>query len=116
MATLDYETRMTLIGFACAFAWADLELHPKERELILKLMERLEIRAGKRIDLHYRHPVSGDWRLVKSSELAADGSFSIPWHFSSRGYTFSLRATVTGELGWPFAPTRSRVLAVTVRQ
>jgi bacterioferritin len=45
LAGLDHDTKMKLIGFACAFAWADLELHPKEREFVLKLMERLEIDA-----------------------------------------------------------------------
>jgi hypothetical protein len=77
--------------------------------------QRLGVGAGKRIDLHYRHPVTGDWQLVKTAQLAADGTFSIPWTFSSRGYTFRLRATVTAELGWPFAPTGSGTVAVTVR-
>jgi hypothetical protein len=76
--------------------------------------ERLGLRAGKRVDLHYRHPVSGEWQLVQTAGLAADGSFSIRWPFRSRGYTFPLRATVTGELGWPFAATRSGTVAVTV--
>lgn len=43
MAGLDNDMRLRLIGFACAFAWADLQVHPKESDLILKLMDRLKI-------------------------------------------------------------------------
>jgi hypothetical protein len=77
---------------------------------------RLGIRVPKRIDLSWRDPRSGDWRTVRTSELRPDGSFTIPWTFASVGYTFSLKATVTGELGWPFASVESRPVAVTVRR
>jgi bacterioferritin len=40
---LDAENKVRLIGFVCAFAWADLELHPKERDAILRLVERLKL-------------------------------------------------------------------------
>jgi hypothetical protein len=76
---------------------------------------RLGIRAGKRIDLRWRDPASGAWRVMATSGLAADGSFSIPWVFGSVGYTFSMRVRVTGELGWPFRPTDSATAAVTAR-
>lgn len=45
MPDLDLATRLKLIQFSCAFAWADLRVHPAERTAILHLMERLEIEA-----------------------------------------------------------------------
>jgi bacterioferritin len=41
--SLDKESRLRLIGFACAMAWSDLELHEKERARVLSLMERFDI-------------------------------------------------------------------------
>src|SRR5438132_9185571 len=43
---LSYELKLKLIEWACAFAWADLEVQPEERELILKLMEQLDIQEA----------------------------------------------------------------------
>jgi len=43
MKDLDGEQKLLLIGFVCAFAWADLELHPKERKAVLSLVNRLAI-------------------------------------------------------------------------
>jgi bacterioferritin len=43
MAALDSATKLQLVRFACAFAWADLSVHPAERAEILALMERLHI-------------------------------------------------------------------------
>jgi bacterioferritin len=40
---LTYALKLKLIEWACAFAWADLEVQPEERALILKLMEQLQI-------------------------------------------------------------------------
>ncbi len=41
---LDEETRLKLCCFACSFAWADLKIHPQEREHILHgLVRRLRI-------------------------------------------------------------------------
>lgn len=43
MASLNQTTKLQLVRFACAFAWADLSVHPAERAEILALMERLHI-------------------------------------------------------------------------
>jgi bacterioferritin len=43
MADLGIRTKLQLVRFACAFAWADLSVHPAEREEVLRLMERLAI-------------------------------------------------------------------------
>ena len=45
MATqkLDYQSRLKLIRFASAFAWADLEIQEAERKHLLGLMEKLGI-------------------------------------------------------------------------
>jgi uncharacterized membrane protein YebE (DUF533 family) len=42
---LNKRQRMLLLEFVCAFAWADLEVTDKERELIAWLMQRLELEA-----------------------------------------------------------------------
>jgi uncharacterized tellurite resistance protein B-like protein len=40
---LSSEDRMRLMRFACSFAWADLEIRPKERDLVRKLQKQLEL-------------------------------------------------------------------------
>lgn len=40
---IDQAMKLDLMRFACAFAWADLEVQPEERAYLLALMERLEI-------------------------------------------------------------------------
>lgn len=37
------EDRLQLMRFACAFAWADLEVQPQERAVIARLVESLEL-------------------------------------------------------------------------
>jgi tellurite resistance protein len=49
--TLDDDTRRLLLRFACAMAWADFELHPKERTAILGLVERLEVGEDARAEV-----------------------------------------------------------------
>lgn len=34
--------------FVCSFAWADLEVHPKERAFLSRMMERLDLDADER--------------------------------------------------------------------
>lgn len=40
---LNKRQRLLLLEFVCAFAWADLEVSEKERELITWLVQRLEL-------------------------------------------------------------------------
>jgi uncharacterized tellurite resistance protein B-like protein len=40
---LNREERLQLMRFVCSFAWADLEVHPREREFVLRLVQRLEL-------------------------------------------------------------------------
>jgi uncharacterized tellurite resistance protein B-like protein len=40
---LDRSQRLRLLQFVCSFAWADLEVHPREREFVLRLVQRLEL-------------------------------------------------------------------------
>ena len=40
---LDHSQRLRLLQFVCSFAWADLEVHPREREFVLRLVQRLEL-------------------------------------------------------------------------
>ena len=35
--------RIRLLQFVCSFAWADLEVHPRERDFVLRLVQRLEL-------------------------------------------------------------------------
>lgn len=43
MQTLDRDERMRLMKFVCSFAWADLEIHRREREFVARMVERLEL-------------------------------------------------------------------------
>jgi len=40
---LEREDRLRLMRFVCSFAWADLEIVDKERELVQSLIEKLEL-------------------------------------------------------------------------
>jgi hypothetical protein len=74
--------------------------------------QQLGLHGRKRVDLLYRHPESGDWTVLRTSRLAADGGFSIPWRFQSKNYTFTFRVRATAELGWPFDETDSNTVDV----
>ena len=45
---LNQEDRLRLMRFLCSFAWADLEIQPEERELIVRLVDRLELNEDER--------------------------------------------------------------------
>jgi uncharacterized tellurite resistance protein B-like protein len=40
--------RMQLMKFVCSFAWADLQIHPHERQYIAQLVQRLELGSDER--------------------------------------------------------------------
>ncbi|MCC6558743.1 MAG: TerB family tellurite resistance protein [Polyangiaceae bacterium] len=40
---LSRDERLQLMQFVCSFAWADLEIKPKEREFVGKLIRRLKL-------------------------------------------------------------------------
>ena len=40
--------RMRLMKFVCSFAWADLKIHPSEREFISRMVNRIELDPGER--------------------------------------------------------------------
>lgn len=61
--TLDSQTRLLLLRFACAMAWTDLELHPKEREAVMLLLGRLELddlATRKQVEAWLKVPPSAD--------------------------------------------------------
>lgn len=43
---LDRKQRLRLMKFVCSFAWADLEIHEKERAFVRKIVERLGLDAA----------------------------------------------------------------------
>lgn len=43
---------MLLMRFVCSFAWADLEVRPEERALAAQLIERLELDADEKKQVH----------------------------------------------------------------
>jgi uncharacterized membrane protein YebE (DUF533 family) len=45
---LPSNERLRLMKFVCSFAWADLEIHPKERRYVAALIGRLELDAEER--------------------------------------------------------------------
>jgi uncharacterized tellurite resistance protein B-like protein len=40
---LTRKERLLLMRFVCSFAWADLEVKPEERDLVARLMHRLQL-------------------------------------------------------------------------
>ncbi len=40
---LTREERLLLMSFVCSFAWADLEVKPEERELVARMIRRLQL-------------------------------------------------------------------------
>ena len=40
---LERPERMRLMKFVCSFAWADLEIHPSEREFISRMVNRIDL-------------------------------------------------------------------------
>jgi uncharacterized tellurite resistance protein B-like protein len=40
---LTREERMLLMRFVCSFVWADLEVKPEERQLVARLIRRLQL-------------------------------------------------------------------------
>jgi uncharacterized tellurite resistance protein B-like protein len=45
---LDNHERMQLMKFVCSFAWADLEVHPHERDFVARIVKRLDLRVDER--------------------------------------------------------------------
>jgi len=45
---LTQQERLQLMRFVCSFAWADLEIQPKEREFVKKLVARLGLSDDER--------------------------------------------------------------------
>lgn len=48
MQTLTRDERLLLMRFVCSFAWADLEVKPEERELVRKLVRRMQLGPDER--------------------------------------------------------------------
>lgn len=49
---LDPGERLQLMKFVCSFAWADLEVRAEERSFVARLVERLELDAQERRQVH----------------------------------------------------------------
>jgi uncharacterized tellurite resistance protein B-like protein len=45
---LDREERLQLMRFVCSFAWADLEVTDREREFIVRMVDRLGLNDDER--------------------------------------------------------------------
>jgi uncharacterized tellurite resistance protein B-like protein len=41
LESLNHKQRLQLMKFVCAFAWADLSVHPEERAFVERLVRRL---------------------------------------------------------------------------
>ncbi|MDP6977218.1 MAG: TerB family tellurite resistance protein [Myxococcota bacterium] len=48
---LDRAERMRLMKFVCSFAWADLEIHRREREFVSRLVGRLELTKDEEVEV-----------------------------------------------------------------
>lgn len=47
--SLPREDRLRLMKFVCSFAWADLEIHTKEREFVAKMVSRLGLEDDRKL-------------------------------------------------------------------
>jgi len=45
---LGRDERLRLMKFVCSFAWADLRIHPEEREFVRRMVRRLGLDAEER--------------------------------------------------------------------
>jgi uncharacterized tellurite resistance protein B-like protein len=45
LSKLNHTDRMQLMRFVCSFAWADLEVHEKERALVKRMVRALRLDA-----------------------------------------------------------------------
>lgn len=48
LSKLSKEERLQLMRFVCSFAWADLEVQPKERRFVEKLISKLDLSEEER--------------------------------------------------------------------
>lgn len=48
LSKLSQEERLQLMRFVCSFAWADLEIQPKERKFVERLVTRLHLSDDER--------------------------------------------------------------------
>ncbi len=48
---LDRAERMRLMKFVCSFAWADLEIHRRERDFVARLVRRLDLTKGEEVEV-----------------------------------------------------------------
>jgi hypothetical protein len=74
--------------------------------------------AGKIVQMQYLDPTRG-WRLWKQTRTDTAGRFALrrvlqPNPLAPR-FTLRVRAVVPVDVGWPFAPAGTRVVAVRVR-
>lgn len=51
LARLDPKDRVLLLRFVCAFAWADGEVGDAERRFVRRLMEKVDLTDGERLDV-----------------------------------------------------------------
>lgn len=52
MQDLDRPERMRLMKFVCSFAWADLEIHPGEREFIARMVNHIDLDPEERAQVN----------------------------------------------------------------
>jgi uncharacterized tellurite resistance protein B-like protein len=67
---LDQGQRLQLMKFVCAFAWADLSVHPEERAFVERLVARLGFAPEEEDQVR-------DWLLAPPPEESVDPT-SIP--------------------------------------
>jgi len=49
---LDRRQRLQLMQFVCSFAWADLQVRDEERAFVARMIERLDLDADEREQVH----------------------------------------------------------------
>jgi uncharacterized tellurite resistance protein B-like protein len=50
---LSRHERLRLMKFICSFAWADLRIHPEERDFVRRMVQRLGLDAGEKKQVNH---------------------------------------------------------------
>jgi uncharacterized tellurite resistance protein B-like protein len=73
ISELQPEDRMNLMRFLCSFAWADLEIAPRERGMVTQMMEKLELTSEEREQV-------ADWLVYPPAPEDVDPTTIPPQH------------------------------------
>ena len=101
LQALSPTDRMRLMKFVCSFAWADLEIHPRERDFVERMIERLDLDESE-------HARVRDWLSVPPAPETIDPTQIPPEH--RRVFVRSIKDVIVAD--GEIAPEESENLAL----